>query len=557
MLFRVSTYLDNEVPDQISYFSIANLETHVIEEYMKHFLYKTILFFTFVSVSATTMAITENTLIYGETKRPDTLDPYTSREASSLRLTQLMFNGLVSINERQEVEPDLATSWIIGNDKKVFTFQLRRDVTWHPYNNITTPFTAKDVVNTVNLLQHSKTISPLKEIFSNISKSEVIDDFQVKFTLKNPAINPIAMFNFKILPYHALKNIPYLNKSSDFANNPIGTGPYIFKKFNSNRQVTLVANKKYYKGAPNIEQIILKPFSDNNIMNQALSFNNLDMIVSVNPRHLSELQADARFSLISYNTLSYSFFGYNQNNKILSSQLVRKAISHGINREEMLRAFFNNQGTIISGPFAPGSWAYNLDVMPDEYNPLKSIALLQKAGYTRTSNGFLDSAGKLLSFRLRVPIEKNNESTKRVILAYKNFMKKIGIKINVDFIERERWKLAIFKDHKFDITFANWSFDDSSDISTLFHSASNMAWGNNFISYNNPEVDKLIAQSKISIDHQEKRTINHLLHKIIAQDVPYTFLWSLTQYAAYTKRLSNVNIHPYQFFYNVHLWKKN
>ena len=123
-------------------------------------------------------------------------------------------------------------------------------------------------------------------------------------------------------------------------------------------------------------------------------------------------------------------------------------------------------------------------------------------------------------------------------------------------MEREKWKRAIFKDHKFDITFAHWSFDDSSDISTLFHSDSNIEWGNNFISYNNSEVDNLIKQSQISVDHQEKRTINHRLHKIISQDVPYTFLWSLTQYAVYNKHLSGVNIHPYQFFANAHLWRK-
>ncbi|HFD31872.1 MAG TPA: hypothetical protein ENJ28_04045 [Gammaproteobacteria bacterium] len=538
------------------------LNTHIseYEEVMNKLSPKLIFVSLFILLSCMAtplMASSADTLTYGETKRPDTLDPYTSREPSSLRLSQLIFNGLVSINERQEIEPDLATSWKISKDKKSFTFQLRKDVKWHTYKKQEKLLTAKDVLHTVKLMQHPKTISPRKEIFNNISKVEILDDHQVKFELKHPAINPIAIFNFKILPHHVLKNSKYLSKSNRFSNHPIGTGPYIFKRSNGNRQITLVANPHYYKGQPKIAKIVAKPFSDKNIMNQALSFNNLDMIVSVSPRHLSELQADARFTLAPYNTLSYSFFAYNQNNPHLSKRLVRKAITHGINREEMLRAFFNNQGTIISGPFAPGSWAYNLDVMPDKYNPLKSISLLKEAGYRQTSKGFMDSNGKFLKFRLRVPIEKNNESTKRVILAYKNFMKKIGISIKVDFMERESWRKAIFKDHKFDITFASWSFDDSSDISTLFHSRFNQKWGNNFISYHNAEVDKLIEQSQKSTDHQEKRTINHKLHQILAYDAPYTFLWSLTEYAAYNKRLSNVKIHPYQFFDDVHLWQKN
>jgi len=524
---------------------------------MKRISLTAVMFLSLWSVMTVSATTNTNTLIYGETKRPDTLDPYTSNEPSSLRLSQLMFNGLVAINERQEIEPDLASSWTVSKNQKIFTFQLRKNVTWHPYKNRREAFSAKDVIYTVKLLQHPKTVSARKDQFANIFKVEQIDDYQVRFTLKNPAINPIAIFNFKVLPYHVLKNRPYLNKKNQFANHPIGTGPYIFKRSNTNRQITLIANDTYYKGKPHIAKIILKPFSDNNIMNQALSFNNLDMIVSVSPRHLSELQADARFTLKAYNTLSYSFFAYNQNNVNLRKKAVRKAISHAINREEMLKAFFNNQGTIISGPFAPGSWAYNLDVLPDNYDPQKSIALLKSLGYKKTTNGFIDSTGKLLAFRLRVPIEKNNEAAKRVILAYKNFLKDIGIRVNIDFMEREKWKRAIFKDHIFDITYAQWSFDDSSDISTLFHSQYNMAWGNNFISYSNPQVDRLIKQSLSSTDHQEKRTINHRLHKIIADEVPYTFLWSLTQYAAYSKRLSNVRIHPYQFFDNVHLWKKN
>ena len=525
---------------------------------MQHLRYKIVFALALFSVVVVSYAGTaSNTLIYGETKRPDTLDPYTSSESSSLRLTQLMFNGLVSINRRQEVEPDLATSWVISKNKKEFIFQLRKDVKWHPYKNKRDPFTADDVVNTVKMLQHSRTVSPLKTIFRNIKEVIAIDENQVKFVLRFPATNPIALFNFKILPKHVLKGAPYLTKSHAFTNHPIGTGPYIFQRSNSNREITLVSDKNFYKGKPIIEKIILKPFGDKNIMNQALSFNNLDMIVSVSPRHLSELQADARFSLNAYNTLSYSFFAYNQNNTHLKNILVRKALSIGVNREEMLRAFFNNQGTIISGPFAPGSWAYNLDVMPNSFNPLKAIALLKEAGYAYSTKGFLDKRGKKLSFNLKVPIEKNNESTKRVILAYKNFMKKIGVNIEVDFMEREKWKQITFKDHNFDITFASWSFDDSSDISTLFHSESNNEWENNFISYNNSEVDMLIDKSKTSVDHQEKRTINHRLHKIIAKDTPYTFLWSLTHYAAFNKRLSNVNIHPYQFFSDVHLWEKN
>ena len=133
-------------------------------------------------------------------------------------------------------------------------------------------------------------------------------------------------------------------------------------------------------------------------MTQALMFNAIDMIVLVNPRDLPEIQGDKRFVLQPYNALSYSFFGYNCRNPLLADKRVRKAFTYAVNRQEMLDSFFNGQGTIISGPFAPGSWAYNLDVQPLPFDPQKAIALLQEAGFTRGADGFMQKDGKIRLF---------------------------------------------------------------------------------------------------------------------------------------------------------------
>jgi len=497
-----------------------------------------------------------NTLRYGETIRPDTFDPYTSRELSSLRLTELLFNGLISINEKQEIAPDLAERWEITNNNRTFTFFLRKDVYWHDKESKKHSLTSDDVIFTINLISHEKTNSNQKNIFEHFENIRKLDDYTIQINIKNNLIGNLALFQFKVLPKHILSNFKFLNKKNSFVNHPIGTGPYKFLRSNHNREVTLVANPEYFGGIPKIQKIIAKPFADKNIMTQALNFNALDLIVNVSPRNIAELQVNRNFKLVSYNTLSYSFFAYNHNNPHLAKQKVRKALSHAINREEMLRAFFNGQGRIISGPFAPGSWAYNLNVRPDAYNPNKSIALLKEAGYTKSAKGMMDDKGRILSFKLRVPINKNDETTKRVILAYKNYLKKIGITVNIDFMERQAWKKAIFSHHRYDITFASWSFDDASDISSLFHSRYQTAGQNNFVLYNNKEVDRLFDLNQQSLDAEEKRTINHKLHKIIAEDSPYTFLWSLSNYAAYNKKLKNVKIHPFKFFNHIETWEK-
>ena len=494
-------------------------------------------------------------LSYGEYGRPATLDPITSNEMISMRISELLFNGLVGISERQDVVPELAQSWDVSKDGRVYTFSLRKDVTWHPRDGeAAVGFTANDVVFTYHIMMHPKTITPLKVRFEFIEKVEKIDDYTVRFTLKRPVLNALAKFSFKIIPKHGPKNPLYLTREDPFVQHPIGTGPYILRSITADREIVMVANDKYFKGRPHIDQFVAKPFADQNILTQALTFNAIDMIVLVNPRSIAEIQGDKRFILQPYNALSYSFFGYNLRNPLLEDKRVRLAFGYALNRQEMLNSFFNNQGTIISGPFAPGSWAYNLDVQPLAYDPKKAIALLNEAGFTQGADGIMQKGGKKLELTLMVPIEKESEAVKRVVLAFQNYLKNVGVTVNVEFKEWQSWKEDVFAEHHFDIVFASWVFDDSADISSLFHSAEIGPWKNNFVAYSNPEVDSLIVESKLTLDHEKRRSINRKLHALLADEAPYTFLWTLTNYSAYHKKVQHVAIHPYKFFSYADEW---
>jgi len=488
-------------------------------------------------------------LSYGEYGRPATLDPITSNEMISLRLSELIFNGLVGINEKQEIVPELAEKWDRSPDGRTYTFYLRKDVVWHPKEGEEPkPFTADDVVFTYKIMMHPKTITPLKVRYEFIESVEKIDDYAVRFTLKRPVLNALAKFSFKVIPRHGPDNASYLARDDHFVQEPIGTGPYLLKNITDEREIILTANENYFKGRPHIDKFIAKPFADQNIMTQALMFNAIDMIVLVNSRDIPEIQGDKRFILQPYNALSYSFFGYNIRNPLLADKRVRKAFTYAVNRQEMLDSFFGGQGTVISGPFAPGSWAYNLDVQPLPFDPEKAKALLQEAGFTPGPDGILQKDGKRLALTLKVPIEKESEAVKRVVLAFKNYLKNIGVDINVEFQEWQAWKEDVFLEHDFDVIFASWVFDDSADISSLFHSGEIGSWKNNFGGYSNPEVDSLINESKLTLDYEKRRTINRKLHAILADENPYTFLWTLTNYTAYHKRLRRVAIHPYKFF---------
>ena len=489
------------------------------------------------------------TLNYGEYGRPSTLDPITSNDMISMRIIELIFNGLVGINEKQEIVPELAESWEISEDGKYYTFYLRQDVMWHPKEGEEpVSFAAEDVIFTYNIMMHPKTITSMKVRYEFIESVTKMDDYTLQFTLKRPILNALAKFSFKVIPQHGPANTEFLSREDPFVQKPIGTGPYMLKNITADREVILVANEDYFKGRPHINKFAARPFADQNIMSQALLFNAIDMIVLVNHRDIPQIQGDKRYILQPYNALSYSFFGYNIRNPLLADKRVRKAFTYAVNRQEMLDSFFQGQGTIISGPFAPGSWAYNLDVQPLTFDPQKAIELLNEAGFVKGDDGIMVKDGQKLSLTLKVPIAKESEAVKRVVLAFKNYLNKIGVDIEGEFKEWLSWKEDVFLNHDFDIIFASWVFDDSADISSLFHSAEIGPCKNNFGAYSNPEIDSLIVESKLTLDHEKRRTINRKLHAIIADESPYTFLWTLTNYAAFNKKLRHVAIHPYKFF---------
>ncbi|HEY8369686.1 MAG TPA: ABC transporter substrate-binding protein [Thermodesulfobacteriota bacterium] len=496
-------------------------------------------------------AVDGGSLVYGEFGRPSTIDPITNNEMTALRLVELMFNGLVAINARQEIVADLAERWDVTDGDKRYVFDLRRDVVWHDGR----PMTADDVVFTFQVMTNPKTVSSARLRYEFIEAVNRLDDHRVEVVLKRPILNALGKLTFKIIPRHALQGRDYLTRTDPFVQNPIGTGPYRLVRVTGDGEYVLAANERYYKGRPHIDTITMRPFADQNIMTQALLFNALDMIVQVSPRDLPQIDGDRRFVLTPYNALSYSFFAHNMKHPVLADRRVRQAITYAIDREEMLKAFFGGRGTLISGPFAPGSWAYNLDVQPYPFDVAKARALLEEAGLRDTDGDrIVEKDGEPVRLSLKVPIERESDSVKRVVLAFQNYLRAVGLDVKVEFREWQAWKEDVFGRQDFDIILASWVFDDSADISTLFHSGEIGPWRNNFIGYSNPEVDALIVEAKLTLDKEKRRSINQKLHAILAEEQPYTFLWTLTNYAASHRKVRRLQIHPYAFFTFVDDW---
>ena len=513
----------------------------------------------FINIDLAAAATASNmAMTYGETTRLDTLDPFTSPEAAGQRLSDLVFDSLIEMGPGEAYVPSLAKSWVIGDGGTTVTLNLRDDVVWHDgpqRQGVTAKFNANDVVTTIRLLSNSASEVPNRERFNVIKSVEKTGEHSVVIRFSRALTDPMRTLMFKILPAHILGSAPALLRSSEFAKHPVGTGPYSVVKVSGHGEVLLTANSKYFRGAPQIPHIVMKAYSDQNVMAQSLMFNSLDLVTYVSPRDLGEMMGDSKLNVVPYDALSFSFFAMNNARGVLRDKRVRQAISQAINRQEMIDAFFQGKGRLISGPFPPSSWAYNLDVKPLSYDPERAKSLLTAAGLRYKDGRLVSPSGQPVTLSFAVPLAGESEMIKRVVLAFQGYLEAVGIKVELQFMDWLVWKKKVLGEHDYDVTIAAWSFDDASNITSLFHSSSGKAWGNNFVQYKNTEVDSLLTEADVTNDFDMKRAIYHKIHAVLAEDAPYTYLWTLQHHAAHNQRLSGVRVEPFAFFKYIVGWR--
>ncbi len=489
-------------------------------------------------------------LRYAEATAPTSLNPMLVADMPSLRASELMFEGLVSPPIAGEVEPALAESWQVSPDERAVTFRLRSGMKWHDGK----PVTSKDVLFTIEAGRNPRTATALGAQFEVFDRVEVQNDRTVVIHFKRKVLNPLLYFDFKILPAH---RFPEGYVAAEAAvESPVGSGPFSFGEWTHAGEIRFLRNGAHWgahKGG--IESVEVSPVPDDNIRNELLRYGAVDLLPQVRPKDIPALEELTSVRLYPYSTLSYSYIGLNFRNPLIREKNFRAALVSGINRVEMLKAHYGNRGTIISGPFPPASWAYNFDVKPWEYQPTRATELLEEAGVA-DSDGDNVREWKGAPVSLKIVSLAQSEVQKAVVLDLQQQLKNLGLGVEVRFLEPMAWKKTVFEDHDFDLVLAEWTFDNSVNIYTLFHSTQAGPNQNNFGSYSNPDADRMLDASRQAANSEKLRATYGELHRLLHDDLPYIFLWSLNRYAAVNSRFDNVRLHPFYFFSYIASWKE-
>ena len=456
---------------------------------------------------------------------------------SDIMVGKVLFNTLVrfSFEDGSTVVPDLAESWEVDEDSRVWTFHLRDDVTWHDGE----PFTAEDVVFTVETIRDPDVASRWNAAFVTLDTVEALDEHTVRFTFSEPFAPLLATlaYNLSIVPEHILAPLDLSLPSgpTEFVTNPIGTGPYRFVEQVSGSHFVVEANPDYYEGEPNIERVYFQVMPDVNTQVAQLITGEMDVSWTVEPIHLQRLQQANNIELNDVNIPRWDWIPLNLTNPLFQDKRVRQAMTLALDRQALVDVVLAGYGEVADGPIPPAiAWVGRDDVAQYPYDPERALALLEEAGWTRGADGVLrNEAGETFSFTLLA--DRGNPTRDQIYLVAQDAWRAIGMDVE---IETTEWNtvLSRYREGNYDARLGWWVIKPDPDLYDYFHTNGAL----NQIRYSNPEVDALLERGRAVSDQAERAEIYHELQQLLAEEMPSIFLYYPTEIRATSTRVDGL-----------------
>jgi len=494
-------------------------------------------------LSLFSISLLSSTLHLATSSNPARLNPLLATDSSSSEITGFIFNGLVKYDkDSKEIIGDLAKKFYFKDDKTL-VFELRKNVKWQDGK----PFSAADVLFTYRTLISDKIASPYSSGFRFVKDVKILDKYTIEVDYKEPYFKALETWMMGILPKHLLENEKNL-MSSKFNTHPIGTGPYKLTQLELSKNIELTAFDEYFEGRAKIDKISFHVIPDPMTRLLMLKNGQLD-IGSIEPLVMQrQLQQDFfdKFNIYEKISLSYTYLGFNLRRKKFQDPRVREALSLAINRQELVNILFFKHAKVCSGPFLPGTKAFNPDVKVPTQNIKRAKALLNAAGYNA-------------KHPFRFEIVTSNASSIRPyaaeILQYQ--LQKAGVEVKLRVMEWQAFLNMVVFPHKFDAVLLGWGLSPTPDPYLFWHSDSDKAGGFNLVGYHNKKIDKMIEASQKIIDREKLGKLWREMFAIIVHDNPYLFLYIPNSITAVNKKIKHIEPALGGIWHNYITWEKD
>jgi peptide/nickel transport system substrate-binding protein len=482
----------------------------------------------------------------------DSLNPFTGVLAESYEIFQLQYATLMQPSSADFTPaPGLAESWEESADGKTWTYTLRPDLVWSDG----TPLTANDVAYTFNrILEGRYEQRNYGNYVRNITSVEATDDRTVVMTVSapSPIMERLAVY---ILPEHVWSGVDAKAVKS-FANEPegeplVGSGPFLVAERRTGQFIRLIANDSYYAGRPKVDELVFRIYNNPDALGQALIKGEVDFATGLTADVFSTLEGQEGITTYAGDYSGFNELAFNMGaatsdgkpigdgNPHLQDQQVRLAISHAIDRQQMVDKILNGYGTPGSTIIPPLYTTLHIDPGTQTYDPALANQILDDAGYAMGPDGVrVGPDGVPMKYRLFV--RTDSDSSVKSGEYFKSYLAAIGIEAEVKPVD-ENALFEIIGRGEFDMFEWGWVVEPDPDyqLSTFTCAKRSYEDGGEIYAdlsdsfYCDEEYDQLYAAQSEETDQTARADIVKQMQQILYDAVPYVVTYYYDNLEAY------------------------
>ncbi|MCB1463045.1 MAG: ABC transporter substrate-binding protein [Nitratireductor sp.] len=448
-------------------------------------------------------------LTLGMVLEPPHLDATAGAPAAIREVTYAnIYQGLTRLDIDGKMQPALAESWTISDDGLIYTFKLHAGVKFHDG----TDFDANDVKFTLDRNRSAESTNSQKQLFAHIAEVEVVDPTTVKVTLNQPVgnfLNDMARGEAVIVAPESAET----NKEK-----PIGTGPFKFDHWAKGSEITLVKNPDYWGTPARLDKAVFRIIPDAAAAVPAMLSGDVQAFANMPAGDaLPQIQSDPRFEVVIGATEGETILAINNGKEPFNKLEVRQAISHALNRQDIIDGASSGLGLPIGSHFSPADPGYVDLTGVYPYDPAKARELLKAAGYP---DGFKAT--------LKLPPPGYARQGGEIIAAE---LRDIGIDVEIIPVEWADWVGNVFKGKDYDMTII--SHVEPNDIGIY-------ARDDYYFDYHNPKFNEVIAALDKETDQAKRLELLGQAQKILADDAVNGFLFELPKVGVWDAKLKGM-----------------
>ena len=467
----------------------------------------------------------------------------------------MIYDGLVTRDKELNIVGALAESLTFSRDCLDLTFRLNRNAKWHDGR----PFTAADVLFTYEAMINPKTPTPYREDFLAVERVDTPGPDTVHVRYKKVYAKALQSWEMPMLPKHLLGTFVAEGRLRDAPQNwsdPIGTGPYRFHEMKSGEKVVLLANPEYYDGRPYISRRVYRIIPSQATIFLELKAKGIDGagLTALQFTRQTEYPAFRKaYTKYRYAGNAYTYLGFNLKDPRFADKRVRQAFAHAIDKRELMEGVLLGLAREATGPYKPGTWAYNPNVKTFPYDLDRARALLAEAGWKeRDADGLLVKYGAPFTFELLT--NQGNEERKKVAQIVQASLRELGVGVEIRLLEWASFIKEYVKKRRFDAIILGWGIGQDPDQYEIWHSSKTGPDDLNHVSYRNPEVDDLLEKGRSSCVQAERVKYYRRLQEILADEQPLVFLYFREALPVVSSRVRGIAPSPNGIRYNLREW---